>query len=139
MTQAHDNIVTGDESWLTFELQRSTQCSASPEAVPERMRQPISTKKFVFPEISGVDGFHVVDLTISQHNFDSRSFINHVLLPLIEKAFPKGRNPHASRHRLHVDNCRVHFSKITEQSIAQNHIFRVPQPCYSPNLALSDF
>jgi histone-lysine N-methyltransferase SETMAR len=38
-----------------------------------------------------------------------------------------------------LDNCRIHFSKVTEQFVGQNHISRVPQPAYSPDLAPSDF
>jgi histone-lysine N-methyltransferase SETMAR len=38
-----------------------------------------------------------------------------------------------------LDNCRVHFSKATEQLITENHIGRLPHPPYSPDLAPSDF
>jgi histone-lysine N-methyltransferase SETMAR len=38
-----------------------------------------------------------------------------------------------------LDNCRVNFSRVTEQFIARNHVSRVPQPAYSPDLAPSDF
>jgi transposase len=62
-----------------------------------------------------------------------------IMVKLVEKVFPKGRNPDARRLHLHLDNCQVHFSRVTEQFIAQNHISRVPQPEYSPNLALSAF
>jgi transposase len=38
-----------------------------------------------------------------------------------------------------LDNCQIHFLKATEQFITENHIERVPDPSYSPNLAPSDF
>jgi hypothetical protein len=38
-----------------------------------------------------------------------------------------------------LESCRVHFSKVTEQSITENHISHVPHPFYSPDLAPSDF
>jgi hypothetical protein len=38
-----------------------------------------------------------------------------------------------------LDNCRVHFSRVIEPFIARNHISRVPQLAYSPDLAPSDF
>jgi hypothetical protein len=40
--------------------------------------------------IWGVDGFHVVDLIISQGSFNSEHFLNHVLAPMVAKVFPGG-------------------------------------------------
>jgi hypothetical protein len=41
------NIVTGHESWFTLELQQSAKWSTSREDVPQRVRQQISTRKFM--------------------------------------------------------------------------------------------
>jgi histone-lysine N-methyltransferase SETMAR len=38
-----------------------------------------------------------------------------------------------------LDNCRVRFSKATEQFITENHIGCVPHPPHSPDLAPLDF
>jgi transposase len=38
-----------------------------------------------------------------------------------------------------LDNCRVHFSKATQQFITENHLGRVPHPPYSHDLTPSDF
>jgi histone-lysine N-methyltransferase SETMAR len=133
------NIVTGDESWFNLELQQSAKWSTSREDVPQRVRQHIGTKKFMLTVIWGVDGFHVVDLMTSQRSFDSQYFVDNIMVPLVEKVYPEGWNPHAPRLHLHLDNCRVHFSKVTEQFVSQNHISRVAQPAYSPDLAPSDF
>jgi histone-lysine N-methyltransferase SETMAR len=133
------NIVTGNESWRTFELQQSAKWTTSREDVPQRMRQQLGTRKFMLTLIWGVDRFHVVDLMTSQRSFDSQYFVDHIMLSLLEKVFPKGRNPHARQLHLHLDHCRVHFSRVPEQCIAENHISRVPQPAYSPDLAASDF
>jgi histone-lysine N-methyltransferase SETMAR len=89
--------------------------------------------------IWGVDGFYVVDLMISQRSFNSEYFVSHVLARMVAKILPRGRIPHTRRLQLHLDNCRVHFSKATEQFITENHIGRVPHPPYSPDLAPSDF
>jgi histone-lysine N-methyltransferase SETMAR len=86
-----------------------------------------------------VDGFHVVDLTIRQHRFNPEYIVNHVMAPMIAKAFPEGRTPHARRPHLRLENCRVHFSKTTQQLMSENHILHVPHPPYSPDLAPSDF
>jgi hypothetical protein len=129
------NTVTGDESWFTFELQQSAKWRTSREDVPQRVRQQIGTRKFMLTLIWGVEGFHVVDLMTSQRSFDSQYFADNIMVPLVQKVFPKGRNPYARRLSFHLDHCRVHFSRVIEQFIAQNHISRVPQPAYSPDLA----
>jgi histone-lysine N-methyltransferase SETMAR len=103
------------------------------------VRQQIGIRKFMLTIIWGVDGFHLVDLMTSQRNFDSQYFVDNIVVPLVEKVFPKGRNPDARRLHLHLDNRRVHFSRVTEHLITLNHISRVPQPAYSPDLAPSDF
>jgi histone-lysine N-methyltransferase SETMAR len=133
------NIVTGDESWFTLELQQSAKWSTSREDVRQRARQQIGTTKSMLTVIWGVDGFHVVDLMSSQCSFDSQYFVDNIMVSLVQKVFPKGRNPHARPLHLHLDNCCVHFSRVPEQFIAQDHISRVPQPAYSPELAPSDF
>jgi hypothetical protein len=89
--------------------------------------------------IWGGEGFHVVDLMTSQRSFNSEYFMSHVLAPMVAKVFTRERSPHTRRLQLHLDNCRIHFSKATEQFITENHIGRVPHPLYNPNLAPSDF
>jgi hypothetical protein len=72
----------------------------------------------------GVEEFHVVDLMTSQRSFDSQSFLDNIMVPVVQKVFPKERNPHGRRVHLHLDNRRVHFSRVAERFIAQNHISR---------------
>jgi histone-lysine N-methyltransferase SETMAR len=133
------NIVTGDESWFTLEFQHARRWSVSRDDVPTRAIQQIATRKFMLSVIWGIGGFHVIDLMTTQCSFNSEYFVNHVMVPLIDEIFPNGRNPHAPRLHVHLDNCRVHFSKATEQFFIQNHLLHVPHPPYSPDLAPSDF
>jgi hypothetical protein len=76
---------------------------------------------------------------ISQRNFNSEYFTNEIMQPLVAKLFPGGKMPHASRLIMHLDNCRVHFSKHTQMLFDKNSIIHVPELSYSPNLAPSDF
>jgi hypothetical protein len=96
-------------------------------------------KKFMLTVIWGISDFHVVDLITSQHSFDSQYSVSNLMAPLIANIYPRGRIPHVRRLHLHLDNCRVHFSNVTEQFITQNQIFRVPNPPYSHNITPSDF
>jgi hypothetical protein len=109
-----DTIVTGDESWFTFEYQHSEKWIVHREEAPERVMQQIGTKKVMLTVIWRVGGFHVMDLMISQRSFDSQYFVSNIMTPLIVNIFPQGRIPQARRLHPHLDNCLVHFSKITE-------------------------
>jgi hypothetical protein len=59
--------------------------------------------------------------------------------PLIAKLFPIKRIPHTHRLIVHLDNCRVHFSKHSQKFFVDNSLLRLPQPLYSPDLVHSDF
>jgi hypothetical protein len=133
------NILTGDESWFMCEYQHPVKRTLSREDVSERVRRQIGTKKFLCTVIWGVDSFHVVDLMTLQHRFNFEYFVRYVLASMVAKVFPRGRIPRTRRLQLHLDVCRVHFSKATEQFITENHIGHVPHSPYSPDLALSDF
>jgi hypothetical protein len=65
--------------------------------------------------------------------------MSHVLAPMVAELFLRARIPHTRRLQLQLDNCRVHFSKATEQFITEDYIGRVPRPAYSPDLAPLDF
>jgi hypothetical protein len=89
--------------------------------------------------ICGIDGFQVVDLMTEQHSYSTQYFLNHISEPLLLAVFPDGRKPHSRRLSLHLDNCRVHCPKASENFFAENSIVRVPHPSYIPDLASSGF
>jgi hypothetical protein len=93
----------------------------------------------MFMFIWGTAGFHVTNLMTSQRSFNSEYFINEIMQPLIAKLFPMGRIPHTHRLIVHLDNCRVHFSKHSQKFFDDNSLLRLPQQPYSQDLAPSDF
>jgi hypothetical protein len=126
---------SGCESSFTLEHQHSAKWSVFREDVPSRVRQDIGTKKFMLTVIWSVDGFHAVDLMTSQCSFNSEYFVNHGMAPIIAKVFPQGRTLHARWLHLCSDNCRIHFSKTTQQFMNENHVLHVQHPSDSPDLA----
>jgi hypothetical protein len=40
---------------------------------------------------------------------------------------------------IHLDNCPIHTSRVSTNWLEEHDIIRIPQPSYSPGLALSDF
>jgi histone-lysine N-methyltransferase SETMAR len=132
-------VVTGDESWFYLETGHSSQWSVCRDDVATKTKPTISAPKFVLTVMWGVKGFYVVDLMTSQDQFNSQYLVEHVMVPLVQEIFPHGRNRRGLRLHLHLDNCRVHFSKVAEQFLEANDIVRILHPPYSQDLAPSDF
>jgi hypothetical protein len=87
----------------------------------------------------GVDDFHMVDLMTTEKKFDSPYFVANVLTPFVQRIFPAERRAHAVRLHCHLDNSRVHFSKVSEKFFVENQIVHFQHPPYSHDLAPSDF
>jgi hypothetical protein len=107
--------ISGDESWFYLEYQHASQRSASRDEVPQNVDRVIGTGIFVLSAIWGVNGFHLLVLIPSQCRFNAQYFMDHVMVPLIQTVFPQGRTWHTPRLNVHLDNYRIHFSKVTEQ------------------------
>jgi hypothetical protein len=74
----------------------------------------IGTAEFMLTAISGVNGFHLPDLMLSEYRFNAQYFVEHVMAPLVQTGFPQGKTRETPRPNAHLDNCRVHFPKVTE-------------------------
>jgi hypothetical protein len=74
-----------------------------------------------------------------QHNYNTLYFLSHVLEPMLLAVFSDGRKPHFRQPSLHLDNCRIHRSKASENFVAEKSIVQVPHLSYCPDLAPSDF
>jgi hypothetical protein len=61
------------------------------------------------------------------------------MIPLVQTVFPEGRSPYTPRLNVHLDNWRVHFSKVTEEFFSENAIVHVPHSPDSHDLAPYDF
>jgi hypothetical protein len=109
------HIITDDESWFYLEYQHALHWSISRDEVPQRVNPAIGTAKFMLTTIWGVNGLHLLDLMPSQGRFNTQYFVEHVMAPLVQTIFPQGRNRYRPRLNVHLDNCRVYFSKVAEQ------------------------
>jgi hypothetical protein len=97
-----------------LEFHHSATWSVSRDDVPQKVKQQIAIQKFMFTAIWGIDGFRVVDLMTEQHSYNTQYFLRHILKPMLLIVFPDGGKPHSRRLSLHLDNCRVHRSKASE-------------------------
>jgi hypothetical protein len=91
--------------------------------VPQKVKQQIGTQKSMLAVICRIDGFHVADLMIEQHNHNKRYFLSHILEPLLIAAFPDGPKPHSRRLSLYLGNCRVHLSKASGNFLSEKGAF----------------
>jgi hypothetical protein len=76
--------------------------------------------------IWGIDGFHVGDLMAEQHNYNIQYFFSHDLEPILLAVFPYGRKSHSHRLSLHLDNRRVHRSKVSGNFLLKVILFEYP-------------
>jgi hypothetical protein len=79
----------------------------------------IGTPKSMLTVMWGMTGFQVVDLTTSQNQFNSQSFVEQIMVPLVQERFPHSRNWRTLRLRVHLDNCRVRFSQWQNSLLKQ--------------------
>jgi hypothetical protein len=92
--------VTGDESWFYLETAHSAQWSVCRDDSSTKTNPMIGTPKLNLTVMWSINGFHVVDLTTSQNQFNSQYFMEHIMVPLVQGVFPHGRNGQLPGSRL---------------------------------------
>jgi hypothetical protein len=60
------------------------------------------------------------------------------MAPFVSTVFPQGRTQYTPRLDVHLDNCRIQFSKAMKQFFIENQLLHLPHPPYSPDLTASD-
>ena len=133
------DIITGDQSWFGLCYGSSGKWCFPDESNPIIVKDKIYIEKVMLTVIWGVNDFYVIDFLPQGAKYNSSYFIEHILTKLYEKKeiiWPK--NAHRNIW-LHLDNCRVHNSKVTMSKTEEYGFKRAPHPEYSPDIAPSDF
>ena len=133
------NIVTGDQSWFCIRQDVSGAWIADDEEPPICESDKFSSIKIMITVIWNIQGFHIIDFLPEGMAFNSEYMIEHILTPLAEKKHEIWGSSCKRKMWLHLDNCRVHNSKMTTEAIENLGFKRAPHPPYSPDLAPSDF
>jgi hypothetical protein len=107
--------------------------------VLQRVDAVIGTAKVIFMAIWGANGFHVLDLTQSKCRFNAQYFMEHVMVPLVQTVFPQERTQYTPRLNVHLDNCNVHFLKVTGQFSSRINCRMFPTHLIVPTWPPSDF
>ena len=133
------NIFTGDESMFILHYSTKGAWVEWDEKPPESEQTKIQTLKIMITVIWGVSGICVLDMLPHDTTFNSEYFINNIVNEFVScKAVQRVRTSHR-KVWLHLDNCRVHNSKESNECFKANNIHRAPHPPYSPDIAPSDF
>jgi hypothetical protein len=111
----------------------------SRDNVVTKPRQQIQRKEFMLSMRWNASGLYVADRLPNDTKMNSAYFAINILIPLEEAIFPQGRAPHDRRFVIHLDNCSIHTSRVSTDWLEGHDIVRMPQPPYSPDLAIGDF
>jgi hypothetical protein len=122
-----------------LKFHHSTKWSVSRDDVHQKVKQQMTTQKFVVTVIWGIDGCHIVDLIPEEHSHNMQYFVSNIMEPPLCAVFPYFRKPRSRRLSVHLDNCCAHGSKASDNFFAETVIVRVPHQLYSPDLTLSNF
>ena len=106
---------------------------------PEFEKDQITHQKFMITIIWGVWGFFVVDMLPNGMSYNSSYFISNILHVLGEQKQQIWPKSGKRKVWIHLDNCKVHNSKMTMEEIQKSQFKRAPHPAYSPDIAPSDF
>lgn len=133
------NILTGDQSWFYFNYGADGAWLPEDEDNPEYERSKIQLEKMMLTIIWNPYDFYIVDFLPEGTSFNSTYFIDNILNPLNEQRLNIWHESDQRNIILHLDNCRVHNSKVSMKKINELGFSRAPHPPYSPDLAPSDF
>jgi hypothetical protein len=93
----------------------------------------------MFTVIWNPTGFYIIDRLPNDTKMNSDYFVTNILIFREQMTFPCRKALHEKQQVIAVDNCSVHTSRASREWIKEHDILRLPQPPYSPDLALCDF
>jgi hypothetical protein len=88
--------------------------------------------------IWAIDRFRVFDLKTEQHSHNTQYLLSEIMEPLLA-IFPDDQKSHPRRLSVHLDNCRIHRSKVGDTFLAENDGVREPHLPNCLGLAPADF
>jgi hypothetical protein len=111
----------------------------SRDNVVTKPRLNSQSKKFMFTIVWSPSGFYVIDRFPNDAKVNSTYLVTNLFVSLEQTIFLRGRATHEKRLAIHVDNCSVHRSRVSTNSLEEHNILRMPHLPYLLDLALSCF
>jgi hypothetical protein len=88
------HLVTGDESWLFFNISPRRMWTLSRDDVVTKSRLDIQSKKLMFRMIWNSSGFYAINRLLNHTKMNNAYFLTNMLIQLEQVIFPRGRAPH---------------------------------------------
>ncbi|KAK2956525.1 putative Mariner Mos1 transposase [Blattamonas nauphoetae] len=133
-----NNIVTGDETWITWRNPSRFRWQDRDDPPPVIERANIGTKKSMVTVFFGV---HTTFVSVSPRGeaINANSFIHDVLTPLSETIQARAALPPGHKVAIHYDNAPAHSARAVRDFLPQTIFSKLPHPAWSPDLAPCDF
>jgi hypothetical protein len=107
--------------------------------VPTSPIQKIDSKKSMFTIFFSCEKLAFLDSLPKGQNRDAYYFCNTVLEGVKAGALAGTRKATLSYYHIHLDNCKVHNSKLTKGKLEEIRLIRWNYPAYSPDITPTDF
>jgi hypothetical protein len=138
-TNDFDGIATGDELWFQHRTASSKMFAPSAADVFPRTRQAVGTKTTMITVFFTAKKLIVLDVLPRRSIFNQLYFINNIFLDLKTPNLNFRRQKTGSTFRAHMDHSICHTGSKVTSTIEKNHIWRLPDPLYSPYISPYDF
>ena len=132
-------ILTGDESWFFYRTPGGIMWLPEGEQPPSKARIAQGEPKIMVTIFWNPDGLQLIDACDSNDTFNSQYFIEHVLEPIANSDIVAKSKRQKQRFIIHMDNCPVHKSKMTQSYISSHGLYMPRHPPYSPDISPCDF
>jgi hypothetical protein len=127
-------IITGDENWYYWSDAESPIWARSGDNVPTRPLQKIQSKKSMFRILFDSEKLSFFDSLPKRWNMDSYYFCDTVLEGVKAGALFGARKATLRDLHIHMDNCKVHNSKMTKGKLDEIRLIRWDDPPTHPRL-----
>ena len=133
------NILTGDQKWFFLYYSNNGAWLDFDEKPPQMIDDHISHEKVIVTIVWGVYGFFIVDFLPKDESYNSEYFIANILEPLSNQRQDIWKYSKRRKMWLHLDNAKVHNSKLTSEKYDILGFKRALHPAYLPDIVPSDF
>jgi hypothetical protein len=135
----HKYLITGDETWIFWDNNHRGMWVQDGEEVPANVKRMMSSTKTILSAYFSRTGFVSVEFLPQEQKYNSQFFTETILPSLVARLPVRLLKPKARAAHLHLDNAKPHDSRLSLEKMEEHGFIRVPQPSYSPDLALCDF
>lgn len=137
------DIVTGDETWLTFYGIPNKRCNRAwvgPDGDrPVILKPGFQSRKRLFSMFFSTQGVVAIDILPEKASITAKYYTQVVLQKVVDAVCEQRPNVGTSKTMLLHDNAAPHKAKVTTTFLEERRVKVLDHPPYSPDLAPCDF